>query len=125
MALLLCAALLTVLLPVLAENTETFKSGDFEYVLLEDGTARIKKYIGEAETLDIPADLDGHAVSSIGNRAFYRCESLAGVTVPGSVTEIGNEAFGGCDSLTLTVPGNSFAEQYCKDNGLNYVLAEN
>ena len=38
-------------------------------------------------------------VTSIGKRAFYNCSSLASITIPNSVTSIGNSAFNICGSL--------------------------
>ena len=44
-------------------------------------------------------------VTSIGEKAFYKCESLTSVTIPDSVTSIGDSAFSGCTSLTsVTIP---------------------
>ena len=40
------------------------------------------------------------SVTSIGNSAFYGCSSLQSVVIPNSVTSIGNYAFSGCSSLT-------------------------
>ena len=37
-----------------------------------------------------------YSVTSIGNSAFYNCNSLTSVTIPNSVTSIGNSAFYGC-----------------------------
>ena len=64
------------------------------------------------------------SVTAIGRGAFYYCTHLASVNIPDSVTEIGKDAFGACYDLTLTVGRDSYAEQYCKDNGLNYQYAE-
>ena len=61
------------------------------------------------------------SVTSIGDGAFADCDSLTSVTVPDSVTSIGRDAFARCESLILTVGKGSCAEQYCIDNGLNYV----
>ncbi len=46
-------------------------------------------------------------VTSIGDLAFYYCESLTSVTIPSSVTSIGSWAFSGCSSLTsMTIPSS-------------------
>lgn len=90
---LLCAILLLGLLPVAAEKAEPTVSGDYEYVLLEDGTAQITKYTGDAVTLEIAGELDGHAVSSIGKSAFKPTGKLVDVTIPEGVTEICDGAF--------------------------------
>ena len=46
-----------------------------------------------------------NGVSSIGDGAFYGCESLTNITIPDSVTSIGNGAFGWCSSLaSITIP---------------------
>ncbi len=112
-ALLLCLALCAVLFaataPAFAEEAEreTFTSGDFEYALLDDGTAEITKYGGNADVLTIPGALDGHAVTSIGDYAFCNCEYLTSVTIPDSVTSIGDSAFSCCFKLTsVTIPGS-------------------
>ena len=63
-------------------------------------------------------------VTSIGDSAYGFCESLVNVTIPDSVTEIGWGAFAGCPDLTLTVGHDSYAEQYCIDNGLTYIYPD-
>ena len=42
-------------------------------------------------------------VTSIGNCAFYNCESLTNITIPDSVTSIGSYAFYYCNSLTSII----------------------
>ena len=48
-----------------------------------------------------------YSVTSIGDYAFYLCESLTSITIPNSVTSIGNDAFYNCSSLTSITIGNS------------------
>ncbi|MGN1420393.1 MAG: leucine-rich repeat domain-containing protein [Eubacterium sp.] len=83
-------------------------SGDFEYELMDDGTAEITDYTGSATDLTIPSTLDGFTVTSIGHRAFAdsaNLDRIVKVTVPNSVTNIGGQAFCNCTSLeSVTIP---------------------
>lgn len=105
------------------DEPETFQSGDFTYILLDDGTAEITDFSdggpnGSTRTLSIPNELDGHQVTSIGDNVFYLCSQLTDITIPDSVTSIGNSAFSRCYSLhEITIPDsvtkvgtNPFAE---------------
>ena len=48
---------------------------------------------------------DDGSVTSIGDGAFYDCDSLTGITIPEGVTSIGDGAFYWCDSLeSVTLP---------------------
>ena len=60
-----------------------------------------------------------NSITSIGDYAFYRCDSLTSVTIPDSVTSIREGAFYKCTSLTsvyckpITPPtGNSYMFSY-------------
>ena len=87
------------------EERKTFKSGDYQYALLDDGTVEITNYSGYAKKLTIPNMLNGKKVTSIGDDAFFICTFLLSVTIPNSVTSIGDSAFYGCGSLTsVTIP---------------------
>ncbi|MCQ2794300.1 MAG: leucine-rich repeat domain-containing protein [Bacilli bacterium] len=44
-----------------------------------------------------------NSVTSIGGSAFYNCSSLASIIIPNSVTSMGNFAFNGCSSLTSII----------------------
>ena len=92
-------------------------AGNFLYILLEDSTAQIIFYTSTAGDFAIPAELDGHVVSSIGKGVFRKLYK-SNITIPDSVTNIGANAFP--RSITLTVSRNSYAAQYCEEKGYNY-----
>ena len=58
-------------------------------------------------------------ITSIGDYAFFNCDSLTSITIPNSVTSIGDWAFSHCDSLTSITISNSvtsigdYAFWYC------------
>ena len=61
------------------------------------------------------------SVKKIDEGAFEWCEALTSIVIPESVTEIDSFAFLGCDNLIITVKAGSYAEEYCKENGLKYI----
>ena len=90
---------------VLAEESETFMSGEYGYALLEDGTAEITHYNGDATELVVPGELDEYAVTSIRDNFFPYCASLSSITLPEGLTNIGESAFYNCESLSsITLP---------------------
>lgn len=75
-------------------------SEDFEYRILEDGTAEITGYNGTAKDIVIPSKIDGYEVTSIGEQAFLVNKWITSVTFPDTITNIGLMAFWGCDKIT-------------------------
>ena len=60
-----------------------------------------------ATSVEIPSEIDGVPVTSIGDDAFQYCSDLTSITIPNSITSIGNSAFLRCNSLTsITIPNS-------------------
>ena len=151
LAILLCMAILMPCTTASAERPKVYISGDYSYILSDEGNAEIVFYEGNTANLMIPDQLDGHPVTAIGDKAFCYCSTLTGVTIPDSVTSIGDRAFYGCKNLTavmipgsvtsigaqaldtckslkeITVEYGSYAETYCAKKWLptRYASSEN
>ena len=65
-----------------------------------------------------------YTVTCISALAFAECFAMTKVFIPETVTFIGENAFLGNEDMTAYVISKSYAEQYCKDNGINYVTAD-
>ncbi len=77
---------------------------DWDYIINGDEVT-INGYLGTETDLVIPSTIQGLPVTSIGNSAFFDCDSLTGITIPDSVTTIGDRAFYDCESLaSITIP---------------------
>lgn len=60
----------------------------------------------------------------IGNRAFGKCENLKYVYISDSVYSIGEFIVDGSENAIIKCHGASYAEDFLKNNGYNYELAE-
>ena len=89
-------------------------------VMIPDSVTSIGNYAfwlcKNLTTITIP-----DSVTSIGDYAFGCCENLTTITIPNGVTSIGDEAFYNCEKLTIHAPKGSYAEQYAKENKINFV----
>ena len=103
----LVVVMLFTMLPTFTISSFALTSGDFEYEILEDGTAEVVDYIGSSTELIIPSEIDGYSVSSIHFDIFsdYDRESIASIIIPNSVKIIGDYSFAYCTSLVnLVIP---------------------
>lgn len=83
----------------LAENQQ-LNEYNYDKNGLEIQNGELVKYIKAATSITIP-----DSVTSIGDCAFYRCNSLTTIIIPNSVKSIGYNAFHGCSKLTsITIP---------------------
>lgn len=83
--------------------TVTAPSRDFTF---DATTGTIKKYNGNDAVVNIPSEINGTPVTTIGNAAF-RDSSVTSVTIPDSVTSIFDEAFINCPKLTnISIPNS-------------------
>lgn len=100
--LVICSLMLSLFLYGVADETrpEVYTSGDWEYIVLEDGTAEITGYCNdETETVVIPEEIDAKKVVGIGDRAFIYLETIHSITIPDNVTSIGINPFQFCSGL--------------------------
>ena len=81
--------------------------GLFTYRVVGD-TVEITDYpTTEVGGVDIPAEIDGKPVTSIGEYAFAGCDGLTSITVPEGVTILNFRAFRNCPSLiTISLPSS-------------------
>ena len=77
----------------------------FTYKKLDDGTIEITRVANTIKDEAIPAEIDGHKVTSIGSFAFSACNNLNNVIIPDTVTVIRCNAFRSCKNLkSVTIP---------------------
>ncbi|SET33083.1 leucine-rich repeat domain-containing protein [[Clostridium] polysaccharolyticum] len=72
---------------------------DFSYTVCEKGI-EITKYLKDEAVAEVPAEIDGKAVISIGKYAFEGKRELIEVVLPDGMVTIGAHAFYNCRKLT-------------------------
>lgn len=81
-----------------ADSAKQYTGGDYVYILLEDGTAEIVDYEGSASSLTVPAKLDNHSVTGIGDYAFAGTK-LQRIELPDTIVKVGANPFRSCNML--------------------------
>ncbi|MGN1167269.1 MAG: leucine-rich repeat protein [Lachnospiraceae bacterium] len=97
-----------------------------------DGTAKIVQYDGFESDIVVPSTIDGHTITTIGEKAFYYGESYSNnpvnsLILPDTLTTLEDEAISRCKYLTsITIPASvktigSFAFTDCEKMEAIYV----
>ena len=97
----LCWTSVAIFLSVMPVGAEQF--GLFTYRVV-GATIEITNYPQSAVgKVEIPAQIDGKPVTSIGYQAFNNCKGMNGISIPTTVTHIGEEAFLACGLTSVTI----------------------
>ena len=83
-----------------SEMTGTVPEDSFRFDVDKDENLRIEYYIGDEPEVSIPAEIDGHPVTTIGADAFHYCDEIKKILIPSSITHIEGNPFIGCEELT-------------------------
>jgi len=100
------SALIMVLLVFTACSKQYDSEADFRVTPLDDGkSAKITRYAGTKQTINIPPRIEGLSVGSIGIEAFAGKEIIH-VTIPASVIAVGSDAFHDNPLISVTIGAN-------------------
>ena len=103
------------------DETAFFDCDKLQVIILPEGLEAIGKqafaYCDALTHITLP-----HSLKTIEWGAFRFCDTLSSVEIPDGVEAIDKTAFDECPLLTLKVAQNSYAHQWAKENGLNYVF---
>ena len=80
------------------QQVVVYTSGDYRYIVRDNDTALILTYRGEEETVVVPAELDGYAVTEIDGNAF-RSGYMVSVFLPDSIENLNVNVFRRCSDL--------------------------
>ena len=90
-----------------SKNPDYKTSGDWTYLLADDGSAVLAGYTGTGTEITLPSEIDWKPVKSIADSAFYNHKNLQSVTIPEGIESIGNSAFSWCTALrNIAIPGS-------------------
>ena len=109
------ACIISMFTPDIVVQAET--DGQYEYIVLEDETVKITKYLGEESEIEIPGILDGRKVTVLGESLFENNSNIVSVQMEEGILEVEEKCFYNCSELitvelskTLCVIGN---EAFC------------
>jgi hypothetical protein len=87
----------------------TIVEAQFFFSTNNDGSLTIagSPYPGPVGAVVIPDTTNGYKITSIGDGAFFYCDSLTSVIIGTNVTSVGNDAFLDCHALqSVTIPNS-------------------
>lgn len=124
-----CHSLRSVNIPngVTEIKSHAFARTALEDLVLPSGLKSIEDY-AFFECGALKALVISEGVTFIGFKAFAGCGELETVELPNSLEEIelgdseNNQIFSFDDKLTVIVPKDSYAEKYCKEHKIHYIL---
>lgn len=83
---------------------ETVATPVTDFIWADNGVeVMLRSYIGTAEEVVIPAEVNGLPVTQIGDSAFRENKTIRSIVIPDGVTTIGKEAFYKCYALESVV----------------------
>ena len=86
---------------------DSYVYNNLRYEIAGSGNVKIIGYTGDGTgALNIPAAINGKAVTEIGDRAFWNSGFSGALVIPNSVVTIGESAFAGCTGFTSLTLGN-------------------
>lgn len=95
----------------LTASAEELASGDYGYVLLEDGTVKITAYNGSEAAVTVPDTIDGRTVTVIGAGAFDQAATVESLVIPGCVKELETGAVSLCAKInSITIQEGELTE---------------
>lgn len=118
-----CFGLNTIILPdsvTRIEESAFFDCGFYQITLPQHLTVIEDRTFDDCDHLESIIIPDG--VTKLGSGAFSDCYHLTSIQIPASVTEIGYGLDSAGKDLVLSVYDNSYALEYAKENGFDYVI---
>ena len=88
----------------ISENNPYLATDSKAIFAKSNGELSLSKYISADTTYEIPAEINGFLVTSIGDYCFYECNEITSVTIPSSVIRIGRSAFENNNFTSITIP---------------------